>query len=107
VTFADGGIQDTLRRRFSNALQWYYSLVNATEVHIQTSLENARSFLEDSTEPDGLGGSPMDEGLLLFLVATSGCYNEDVLQILHHHHTHYIHHHCLHCPCLCSGLNLP
>jgi CxC1 like cysteine cluster associated with KDZ transposases len=70
ATFADGGIQDTLRRRFSNALQWYFSLVNATEVHIQTSLENARSFLKDSTEQDGVGGSPMDEGSLLFPVAT-------------------------------------
>lgn len=34
--------QDTLRRRFGNSLQWYYSLVNATEHHVLQLLEEAR-----------------------------------------------------------------
>lgn len=41
--------QDSLRRRFTNSLRWYYELRNAAEVHIQDLLQDARVLLRGPT----------------------------------------------------------
>jgi hypothetical protein len=62
--FTNDAIQDTLRRRFSNALQWYYSLVNATEHHVQLSLQNARASLASGGGGDEMeGNDSMDDSM--------------------------------------------
>jgi hypothetical protein len=81
IFFSNYSIQNTLRRRFSNALQWYYSLVNITEQHIQASLETARSMLasDGGSEDDGIrGDNAMDEGLLICMVSSQIPSNEAV-----------------------------
>jgi hypothetical protein len=57
LTCVDCFAQETLRRRFGNALQWYYALVNATDHHIQDLLEQARStvVLNEQTHDDNSG----------------------------------------------------
>lgn len=43
--------QNSLRRRFSNCLRWYYTLLDSTEVHIQNSLNVVRQDLLDGKHP--------------------------------------------------------
>jgi hypothetical protein len=44
-------LQDTLRRRLRNALQWYYSLINKTTDHIQELLMEVRSLVSPNEDP--------------------------------------------------------
>ena len=44
-------IQETLRRRFANALEWYTQLVLATRQHTDTTLDAARVEVRKNVEP--------------------------------------------------------
>jgi hypothetical protein len=67
--FGNGGKQDTLRRRFGNALRWYYSLVNVTDHHVKEALETARASLTSDRDPATEGTHNLSVlGTLRFIV---------------------------------------
>jgi hypothetical protein len=78
--------QDSLRRRFSKALQWYNALVNATENKIQVRINDARPLRDPQERPSEylrsrcplcFGGEKLHNSDIVYVTRTFLCANAD------------------------------